>query len=542
MNSNQEPLHKNVSELKINSEMGLAQTSKEVEWGIPEAAKKMAQLYRYGQGVERDICAAIDWQKKYRDLLKAQYADVHDDNIHVLIEAENDLAEMELENGRIKDARNTCWRGIYLCRAYGRGSFYSASRIPYYAKLYMLLGDVFLQRRDENQALECYQRDMPIYTKLAEENPDNILILTNTCRCFFKLYQLNPQYNEHSFETVLGYLQLILTIHYDIDVLLLLAKCYKVIGDNKSRDKAKTYYEQSASICSEIVKEHKTADALSALSDAFLSLCKWYANNRQIKESESYLQKALTVCKENIHSFKSDAGYYDILRCYYLEVEVLRQYDSKKDYDHQSSKISPRLSELNDKVQQVLSVIDKEYPGPKTDFFLFKSCAVFYELSGEEKVMESYERVLSLVRDNPVKYYDNYRCIKQALWRLKKLDWKVYQNNVVFNVSRSEEEYGSYEVFNRSKGMELSVSIVGERPSGRIVGILISEDVLLENRSCYSENPYAYRSSCFVQICKADSDFSQYGRKDPTPDEYVYLLVETSSSSIEEVECIRCYG
>jgi tetratricopeptide (TPR) repeat protein len=144
----------------------------------------MAQAYRDGIETEKDLNAAIKWQKIYRDILKAQYTDIYDDSIHILIEAENDLAEMELENGNIKEARNSCWKGLYLCSFSGRGSFYSSARIPYYAKLYMLLGDVFLKRSDEKQAIECYANDLPVYMKLAEEAPNNCDILLNACRCF----------------------------------------------------------------------------------------------------------------------------------------------------------------------------------------------------------------------------------------------------------------------------------------------------------------------------------------------------------------------
>ena len=541
MSDSQDYPQKNLSKPEISGGMGLDRLSIADEGGKLEAVKKMAQLYRNGQEIERDLCTAIVWQKKYRDLLKAQHTNVHDDSIHALIEAENDLAEMELENGRLKDARNSCWRGLYLCRAYGRGSFYSASRIPYYAKLYMLLGDVFLKRLDEQQAIECYHNDLPIYMKLADENPYDWEILLNTCRCFFKLYDLNKRFSDRYYTVILHHLEHLLSIRYDADGYLMLAKCQIVLGDLNPHS-GKGHYEQAVSICNEIVEKHKNAESYSALVNAYLSLCSWNLKYKQTQESKLYIRKAFDVCQESIRSFGSSIGYYDILNCYYQEAEMLRQSDHETNSKHKPVRISQQLSKLYDKVEHVLSILEKEYPVPQTDYFIFKSCAVFYDVCTVEKAMEAYEKMLSLVRHTPILYYDSYSHIKQVLWAHGKLSQRAYQNYITFDVVDSQIEYSCFEAINQSEDMSISIRIEGERPFGRVFNVLISEDVLFEIRSCYSGDTFAYRSCCAIQICSAESELKKYGMKEPTPDEYVYLLVKTDSSNTEKVKCLRCYG
>ena len=527
-------------DMEEDNEMGLSLITKAAEDGLPEAAKKLGQLYRYGQGVERDICLAINWQKNYRNLLKAEYQDILDDRIHVLIEAEHDLAEMELEIFRIKDARNTCWRGIELCRSNGgRGTFYSTLRIKYYAKLYMLLGDVFLKRMDEKQALECYEKDLEIYITLSKNNPDNLEIVMNTCRCLFKLHDMGHVFGNWYYDTVINYITGILKINYNSDIHLMLAKCYKVLG-NYSGFKAKIYYEKSLAICLEIVKNHKNVDILSILVDIYISLSKWCLSKKR-KEAENYIKKAITVCNESICLNVSSTGYRDLLRCYYQEVAIIRQQDHEESLNPIFSKLPLQLTNLYNEVRKVLAVLEEKYPGYNTDLFDLKTCATFYEFCTRENAMEAYDKVLAIVRRNPILYYRDYISSKQTLWKCEKLTKRAYQNYIAFNVLENSQGKKCLFVFNRSENMRISVYIVDEPPYGTVCQIKISEDVLLGIRSCYSDNAMAYTSCHQIQICKVDGKFSKYCKINPTPEEYVYLLIKTSFK-VEEVRYIRCYG
>lgn len=525
-------------DMEENNKIGLSMITKAAEEGLPEATKKLGQLYRYGQGVERDICVAIDWQKKYCNLLKVEYRDVLDDKIHVLIEAENDLAEMELEICRIKDARNTCWRAIKLCRSNeGRGAFYSILRIQYYAKLYMLLGDVFLKRKDENQAIECYGKDLKIYIELLEENPDNLEIVMNTCRCLFKLYKMGRRFGSWYYDIVINGINRILETRYDTDIHLMLAKCYKVLGNYKGF-KARNYYEKAMSILLKIIEKHKNVDTLSILVDVYISLSKWYLSCGQKDKAESYIQNAETFCSESISLSSSSTGYCDLLRCYYQRAEILRQNDCEKSLKHVSFEL--QFSHLYDAVLKIMDVLEEKYPGSNTDLFTLKTCAIFYELCTKEKAMEAYDKVLILVRNNPILYYEDYIHSKQILWNHKKLNKKVYQNYITFDVL----EYPRNEcfiVFNRSENMRILVHIMDEQPHGEVFKIKISEDVLFGIRSFYSDDDWVYKSCHQIYVCKSDGNLLKYCKVNPTPEEYIYLLIETSSK-VEEVKYVRCYG
>lgn len=528
-------------DMEENNKIGLSMITKAAEEGLPEATKKLGQLYRYGQGVEKDICVAIDWQKKYRNLLKVEYRDVLDDKIHVLIEAENDLAEMELEICRIKDARNTCWRAIKLCRSNdGRGDFYSILRIQYYAKLYMLLGDVFLKRMDENQAIECYEKDLKIYIKLLKENPDNLEIMINTCRCLFKLYDVGRRFGRWYYDIVINSINRILKINYDTDIHLMLAKCYKVLG-SYAGFKAKSYYEKAASVLLKIVEKHKSVDTLSILVDVYISLSKWHLFYEQKNEAESYIQKADNVCSESISLSDSSTGYCDLLRCYYQKAEILRQNNCEKSLGGLSTELLSQLSHLYNAVLRVMNILKEKYPGSNTDLLAFKTCAIFYELCTKEKSMKTYYKALTLVRHNPILYYEDYINSKRTLWKHKKLNKKVYQNYIAFDVLEHKPRNEWFVVFNRSENMRILVHVMNEYPHGEVFKIKISEDVLFEIRSCYSDNDWAYKSCHQVYICKVDNNLSKYCKVEPTPEEYIYLLIKTSLN-VEEAKYVRCYG
>lgn len=529
-------------EMEQDPETGVSLITQAAKGNLPEAARKLGQIYRYGQGAEKDLDAAITWQKQYRDLLKEEYKDVQDDRIHILIEAENELAEMELEAGRNKDARNTCWRGLELCRKFGRGSFYSASRIPYYAKLYMLLGDVFIQRGDVKQAIECYTKDLSVYMQLSEENPDCWEILVNTCRCFFKLYDLNERFSDWYYEKILFWLKHILSIHYDFDIHLMLVKCYKVLGDFKGSC-GKECFEQMVASCEHITEKHKDVRTLSALAGAYISMSEWllFYEHEHKKEAEEYVQKADDVCRDSIQLSESRTGYIDLLGCYFQKANILRKY--AKDPKLMDSDVSAALSQLYSEALQTLHALEEKYPGQKCDMIAFKTCAVFYDLCTTETVMEAYNKALDIVRDNPVLYFDEFTDIKKALWKKGKLSPAVYQNYIEFEVKESNEASGDYEVVNQSEGCPIRVSIEGKKPLGIVRKIMISEDVILGIRAeyTYSEGNSVYKNCHQIRICREDEVKSGI-KEESTPDEYVYLLVEKNLNQLTKEKWIRCYG
>ena len=528
-------------EMEQNPETGLTLITEAAEGNLPEAARKLGQIYRYGQGAKKDFDAAIVWQKKYRNLMKAEYKDVQDDSIHILIEAENELAEMELEAGRIKDARNTCWRGLELCRKFGRGSFYTPSRVPFYAKLYMLLGDVFIRRGDEKQAIECYTKDLSVYMQLSEENPDNWEILVNTCRCFFKLYDLNERYSDWYYEKILFWLSHALSIFYDYDVHIMLAKFYKMLGDFKGSD-GKECFEKMVASCEHIAEKNRSMRTLSVLAGASISMSEWLLSHEHIEAAEEYVQKADDVCRESIQLSESRTGYSDLLKCYFQKANINRKYEIESKLT--DSEVSAVLSQLYSEALQTLLVLEEKYPSTKNDMIAFKTCEVFYDLCTTETAMQAYNKALDIVRINPILYFNEFINTKRVLWKKEKLSPVVYQNYIEFVVKESNETVGDYEIVNQSESWPIRVSIEGKKPLGTVQRIMISEDVILGIRSehAYSEGQLAYRSCHQIQICRADEDSIIGIKKDPTPDEYVYLLIETNSNQITKEKWIRCYG
>lgn len=528
-------------EVEEDKKTGVSMISDAAEKGLPEAAEKMSQIYYYGQGVDKDLSVAIDWQKKYRNLLKEEFSDYSDDSINILIEAENNLAEMEMEAGRIKDARNTCWRGIYLCRSNGGyGSFYISARIPYYARIYMLLGDVFLKRSDEKQAIECYSKDLKIYLELSEQNADWD-VLVNTCRCFIKLHNMGQIYSSRYSKKILSYLKRACSIRYDLSVYIMLSTCYMLFGDYAGLE-AIEYYKQAARISAEAVERHKTADTYSALAKANIKLSNWHLDRKRFDDSDLYLQRALDICQESIDKTKSRTALTDLLQCYYQKMKILRQKDEKTGFWHQKLEAAAH-HELYAEAMRALSVLTEEFPASGNSIAVLNTYSAFYEFCSSNEAADAYKKALEIVRANPALYYKDFRHAKEVLWTHRKLE-EAYKNHIEFYVTSYLEKNGRFEAYNQSEQMSLYVIIEGEKPSGQVCGMLISEDVLFEIRSEYSwsESDYAYRSCHSLQITVADGALRQFSRKNPTPDEYVYLTLQTSPNKTETVKYIRCYG
>lgn len=104
------------------------------------------------------------------------------------LNAELNLAKLELNYNQLKESRNTCWRVIERCRSnMGYGKFYDEVLISYWIDAYLILGDMFYLRGDRIQARECYEKADDVLMEQLNADNTNIKIIYKAGICKTKL-------------------------------------------------------------------------------------------------------------------------------------------------------------------------------------------------------------------------------------------------------------------------------------------------------------------------------------------------------------------
>ncbi|MBP5637927.1 MAG: sel1 repeat family protein [Victivallales bacterium] len=507
--------------------------------GLLEAARKMSQMYLNGQSVERDSEKAIHWQKRYRDLCRGECSDPLDERVTSLIVAEKELAEMELEDNRIKDARNTCWRALRYCRTDdGRGEFYSDHRIPYYADVYMLLGDVFLKRQDMKQAVECYTKDLSIYMGLIETYPDNPEILLGMCRCFFKCEKVNSHLGDHYYDIVEKCLKKILEIQCDISAYRMLGMLCIEFGNRMGFTQGLEYYSKAVEIFETIIKSEQTDEAFSMLVNAYLKLGEYYLLSNNEPQCRHYNEKAEAKCYESRIKLgiETKRNLVDFIRVYCQDARRLRRFHAI-----QSEKMNMNFlySEAQDAARRLLN----QFPCEESRWESALLNMHFLGLCSDAHLLEAFKTLRELVNKNPIERYDEYRQFKHAVCSSTSLKKYLYSDYVCFHVESTERRDGRFQLYCKSENMRINMTIVADIPDGDVEKVFIVEDFILGMRKENSGKECKFLSCGSIQICKAtDKELSPFTRKNLLPEEDVQLYIRGNDGKVNCVHYVQCYG
>lgn len=118
--------------VEVNKKKALNLVTMAAEAKVPEAVKKLAEIYRNGEGVRRDISTAIKWQSEYVEMLKASYTGKKTlITLKELIENLNILGDYVRQSGQYSHAKEIynemSTYGQIFDQSYGRGKTYIAS-------------------------------------------------------------------------------------------------------------------------------------------------------------------------------------------------------------------------------------------------------------------------------------------------------------------------------------------------------------------------------------------------------------------------------
>ena len=154
-------------DVEVDSKRGYLLIREAAESGQEEAIKKLVNMYRNGEGVERNYEAAIVWQKKLVELrVKRFESENSEQNALRVADAYRRLGDYQYEKRDLKAAADSCTAVMRYTNDVG---FQSSASKRYYSVSCGSMGDIRKAEGKLSEAAEFYKKSLELDTQLASE-------------------------------------------------------------------------------------------------------------------------------------------------------------------------------------------------------------------------------------------------------------------------------------------------------------------------------------------------------------------------------------
>lgn len=464
--------------------------------GLGEAAKKLATMYKIGEGVSINYNTAVKWQQKLCDILKKKYEEsgADADRKKYFNEKQalyNLYADLEKHEEVIKIANELLEEGRPHAKTNADKSFlYSVSNRV--ARSYQRL-------RHFEEAEKVFIFCMKGYEQLCEENPDSYpMWLSTIYNNLATLYHDMTKFEEAE--------------RFYLKALVLREKknaensgayddrCARVYGnlgslyrDMKKYNKAEEFFEKDLEIRERLAKTESDS-ALDHLGDAYSQLSGVYESTERYSESEARKLKAFEIRKKlaakNPTLYEGDlVASYNGLGSLYKDTE--RYAEAEKMY-LEAYKINERRKNENP------AIFEQSYATSCHNLGLLYNNIKRYDLAEEyyKKAIEIRERLHKEAEE----VYDgvlsgSYAQMGHNLRSLKRLDEaeEFYLKDVEICKKRCERTPGVYENNLASAYGNLGILYKAKRMFGKAEELYLKAVEIKEELA--QKNPAAYEST-----------------------------------------------
>ncbi len=155
-------------DVEVNSKKAIELFTKSAEGGCYEAYERLVSIYENGIGVPVDVAAAMNWQCKYVDCLRAAYDNQMEKNQNTAIKVFRALHKynrMFSYSEDYKKSLEVCALLIEYAKKIGDKHFMRVAEVIY--------GHDELKCRNYDVALEHYKKALNIAIEICRENPSN---------------------------------------------------------------------------------------------------------------------------------------------------------------------------------------------------------------------------------------------------------------------------------------------------------------------------------------------------------------------------------
>lgn len=296
-------------DVEVDRDKSLALIEGAADGGLPEAIKKLVEMYRNGEGVARDYEKGITWQKKLVAVLEKICAENKtDENCMAVLSALWDLGDYQYELRHLPEAESTYDRLLNLS---SNGWYASDMKAGpryrrYVAMAYSKLGTIFWAESKLQKAKNYYQKALEHRQDLAQRRKttaaykdlvNSLNSLGHIARDEGNLREARAYYQQARDE-----LEKIIREKDKQPFRAELSDCYINLGDIAKAERkpaeAKTYYLQSLEISRQLAAEAETAAARGILLISYERLGDIARAEGKLAEAKNYYLQDLEISKQ----------------------------------------------------------------------------------------------------------------------------------------------------------------------------------------------------------------------------------------------------
>lgn len=534
-------------DVETDRDRGIELIIKAAEQNLIEACEKLVKIYNDSNSVKDNINEAIAWQKKCCDLYYKKYIENKDNSGCIdYLNSELSLAKYQLDGDFLKDARNTCWRIIKLCRNNGGyGSFINDKRIPIYIETYSVLGDVFHNREDIGQTRECYEKAVDVYNRFIGtiERTPKISHIIATC-----YYKLSKVFEKAPFEN-----DKIRHQHLEKAMLLLidsqerncnsnnnyyLGRCYMELGELYKKDsleKAIKAFDKANELFAYELQYDENSNVYSSICELYIQFGDVYNYFCFYDNAVDYYEKAMNICTAFLNNTDELEMNYNFCQVCLKMVELTNK-----------SSLKSRHVDIEKSVISVAMWLVEKVPSEKYQELLADAYMICRKCDSEYGA-KAFELYRELDEKSPNVYYKKFWKIRKALWE----EGLLSENCFPFvRLQANYDDKGTLLYYSDAKGQTFHFNV-------RFEGVTCKSEDILEIKICrYAlgdiESKYCHNYKVdggynIIQLSQADALGT---RSNPAPEEFVFVTFKTNSntkrwfakSACIEVRFQRCYG
>ena len=534
-------------DVETDRDQGVELIIKAAEQNLIEACEKLVNLYFDKNNKIYNINEAITWQKKCCDLYYQKYIENKDDSECIdYLNSELSLAKCQLDGMFLKDARNTCWRIIKLCRDNGGyGNFISNNRIPIYIETYSVLGDVFCSREDIGQTRECYEKAVNVYNRFIEtieRTPEFLYIIVT---CYYKLSEVfakAPFENEKIKHQYLEKAMLLLIDLQENNSSLnnnyYLGRCYMELGELYKKDsleKAKEAFDKASELFACELQYDENSNIHSNICKLYIRYGDAHRYYSSYTKAMDYYEKAANICTVYLNNADELEMNHNFCQVCFKMIELTDGASYRND----------RI-DIEKGVISVAKWLAEKAPSAKYQELLADAYFICRK-SNAEYGAKAFELYRELDDNFPNVYYNKF-------WRIRRILWEeglLSENNFPFvRLQANYDDKGNLLCFTDTKGRNFHFSV-------RFEGLTWKSEDILEIRICRyalqdieSKYCYSYQVDGGYNIIQLSQVDALGTRPNPTPEEFVFVTFKTNlnkkrwlaKSTCAEVRFQRCYG
>lgn len=296
-------------DVEVDHEKARSLITGAAENGLPEAARKLAAMYRHGEGVARDYQTAIFWQQKLTALLQASFEQEPSAQKGELLLAELwELGDYNMERKQREEAKAAFEQMLDLSRRLNDEVFQSRDSIRYFAVASSQLALLYMEDGQYEEAERCCRKGL-LVLRLAEGEAltvkvqSDINILNQRLGLICQEQGRCGEASQCYQECLKGDIQLLeqtdwTEFKYDISVdYMSLGNLYRTEAKWKEAGEC---HEKSLAFAVQYYEETKTALAKE-------NLARCHANLGYLAEQEENLEAAKTAYTQSLTLFEEVA-------------------------------------------------------------------------------------------------------------------------------------------------------------------------------------------------------------------------------------------